>query len=239
MRSDHRPYWLHRVTRGFEAWYVRRFLAPQLDALGPDCRFAGARHIHFSGRNIRLGRDVHAFALPDRPIRLAVWQDDAHLGSIDVGDYSIINPGVRVTSAVEIRIGCGCMLAMDAYVTDADWHGLDDRALPPGNTGPVRLEDNVWIADGAMVAKGVTVGENSIVGARAVVTRDVPPNVVVAGGPARVVARLDSEARGLTRAAMFALVDYEPFEDARRRGELAGNTLIGWLRSVLAPRSTD
>jgi hypothetical protein len=131
------------------------------------------------------------------------------------------------------------MLAMDAYVTDADWHGIDDRALPPGTTGRVTLEDNVWIADGAMVAKGVTVGENSIVGARSVVTRDVPPNSVVAGAPARVVSELDPDARGFTRSVLFALVNYDEFERSQKREELEGNSLWGWLRSLIGPRQGD
>ncbi len=239
MRRDHRPYWLHRITRAYESFYVRRFIAPQLDAMGQGCRFAGPRHVHLSGPNISFGDDVHSLGLADRPVRLAVWRDPEHVGFIKVGDYSIINPGVRVTSAEGIEIGRGCMLAMDAYVTDADWHGIDDRALPPGTTGPVTLEDNVWIADGAMVAKGVTVGENSIVGARSVVTRDVPPNSVVAGAPARVVSELDPDARGFTRSVLFALVDYDEFEQSQKREELASNSLWGWLRSLIRPRRRE
>jgi acetyltransferase-like isoleucine patch superfamily enzyme len=53
------------------------------------------------------------------------------------------------------------------------------------------LERGAWIGDSAIVCKGVRVGENSIVGAGAVVTKDVPPNVIVAGNPARVVKKLD------------------------------------------------
>ncbi len=53
------------------------------------------------------------------------------------------------------------------------------------------LERGAWIGDSAIVCKGVRVGENSIVGAGAVVTKNVPPNTVVAGNPARVVKKLD------------------------------------------------
>ena len=49
------------------------------------------------------------------------------------------------------------------------------------------IERNVWIAAGATILGGVTVGENSVVAAGAVVTRDVPPNALVGGNPARVI----------------------------------------------------
>ena len=67
-----------------------------------------------------------------------------------------------------------------------DWHGV--------RTGPVRIGDRVWIGFGATVLRGVTIGEGSVIGAQAVVTKDVEPYVVVAGNPARVVRRLDREA---------------------------------------------
>ncbi|WP_225421336.1 DapH/DapD/GlmU-related protein [Levilactobacillus fuyuanensis] len=52
------------------------------------------------------------------------------------------------------------------------------------------MEQNAWIGAGATVLPGVTVGENAIVGAGAVVTKDVPANVVVVGTPARVLRRV-------------------------------------------------
>ena len=63
----------------------------------------------------------------------------------------------------------------------------------PGGSAPIVLERGAWIGDSAIVCKGVRIGENSIVGAGAVVTKDVPPNVIVAGNPARVVKKLDPE----------------------------------------------
>lgn len=55
---------------------------------------------------------------------------------------------------------------------------------------PIVIERNVWIATGATIIGGVTVGENSVVAAGAVVTRDVPPNSLVAGVPAKVIRAL-------------------------------------------------
>ena len=65
------------------------------------------------------------------------------------------------------------------------------RAWPASRAGvtakPIAIERNVWIAAGAMIIGGVTVGENSVVAAGSVVTRDVPPNTLVGGNPARVI----------------------------------------------------
>ena len=52
---------------------------------------------------------------------------------------------------------------------------------------PIAIEKNVWIAAGATIIGGVTVGENSVVAAGSVVTKDVPPNTLVGGNPARVI----------------------------------------------------
>ena len=67
---------------------------------------------------------------------------------------------------------------------------LDRPARPPLRTAPVIIKDNVWIGMGAVILKGVTIGENSVVAAGAIVSKTVPPNVVVAGNPAIVVKQL-------------------------------------------------
>ncbi|HZK80265.1 MAG TPA: type B chloramphenicol O-acetyltransferase, partial [Humisphaera sp.] len=51
----------------------------------------------------------------------------------------------------------------------------------------ITIGSGVWICAGAFIGPGVTIGDNSIVGARAVVTRDIPPGMIVAGNPARVI----------------------------------------------------
>ncbi len=52
---------------------------------------------------------------------------------------------------------------------------------------PITIADNVWLGGGSIVCPGVTIGENTVVGAGAVVTRDLPANVVAAGNPARIL----------------------------------------------------
>jgi maltose O-acetyltransferase len=52
---------------------------------------------------------------------------------------------------------------------------------------PVTIRDGVWIGGGAIICPGVTIGENTVVGAGSVVTRDLPPDVLAAGNPCRVI----------------------------------------------------
>jgi carbonic anhydrase/acetyltransferase-like protein (isoleucine patch superfamily) len=130
------------------------------------------------------------------------------------------------------------MLANGSYVTDSDWHTIHDRTVRDERATPVTIGDNVWLGDHSTVLKGVTIGENSVVAARAVVTRDVPANVVVAGNPAKVVKELDPERGFVTRMDYFKdPVELERFFDAINREVLAGNTLWRWLWSVVYPAS--
>ncbi len=56
--------------------------------------------------------------------------------------------------------------------------------------GKVTIKDNAWICIGAIICSGVTIGRNAVVAAGAVVTKDVPDNVVVAGNPARIIKKI-------------------------------------------------
>lgn len=221
-------------------WWARHFLVPQLDAAGEGLMVMRPWSVVTYGPGIRLGRFVQIVAERPRPVHLATWPGTDGGGRIDIGDFALVLPGVRIQSAAAVRIGRGCMLASEAYLSDADWHGIHDRTLEVGASAPITLEDDVWIGDGAFVGKGVTVGEGSIVGARAVVTRDVPPRTVVAGNPARVVRELGDEPV-VGRAALF---DTTATEMERRIAYLqylvlGENSVPGWLRASLRPRRGD
>ena len=232
MRRDHRPLWLKRWFDRANALYVDRFVRPQFDAVGQDLRVMWPRHLQISGPKISVGEHVHFMALPDKPVRLAVFEG---LGRIHIGNYSIVNPGVRISSAASIEIGHSCMLAMNCYLSDADWHDIHHRIFAPGNSEPIVLGNNVWIGDSALVTKGVTVGDNSIVGAWSVVTKDVPANVIVAGNPARVVKELDTSHLTLRKHLFTGAEPYEVFEADYYRRLLGGNSFLGWLRQWVMP----
>lgn len=236
MRRDHRPYWLKRLQDRYYHFLVSHFLAPQLDVVGNDFEVWHPRYLEISGPNIKIGNHVHVMALRDSPVRLSVFGGE---GAITIGDYCILNPGSRITSAERIEVGKGCMLAMNAYVTDADWHGVEHRAFSPGVTRPTRLADNVWIGDSAFVGKGVTVGENAIVGAYAVVTKDVPANTIVAGNPAREIGTVDAD-NIVGREFMFTgNVSFGDYLESVSKQALNSNRLTGYLSALLAPGKKD
>lgn len=236
VRKDHRPYWLKRATAAYNRLWTDHFLCPQFDAVGPGLRTTNGRHIEVQGAGVRVGRDVHMMATADRPIRFTSFPQKDTWGSIDIGDFSIVLPGVRMASAVSIRIGKNCMFANNAYISDADWHDVYDRTEAPGATGEVVLEDNVWIGDSAIVCKGVIIGENSVIGAGAVVSRSIPANVVAVGNPAVPVKDLDPTLIRKLRADLFNQdLSYEQYIDNFERWVLGPNRLATYLRSRIWP----
>jgi acetyltransferase-like isoleucine patch superfamily enzyme len=127
-------------------------------------------------------------------------------GKCTVGDFTLLN-GALVMAEERIEIGSHCLISWNVGIADSDFHPLepaqriiDSHALAPFfkhrpprpkiRTAPVIISDNVWIGMNAVILKGVTIGENSVVAAGAVVTKSVPPNVVVAGNPAVVTKQL-------------------------------------------------
>jgi acetyltransferase-like isoleucine patch superfamily enzyme len=153
----------------------------------------GIRGVVVCGPNISIGKDVVFVAADGYRTNLSSIKIGGIEGNITIGNNVLIMNGVRISSATSITIGDGCMLANFCYLTDSDWHDIHDRTSAPGGSAPIILERGAWIGDSAIVCKGVRIGENSIIGAGAVVTKDVAPNVIVAGNPARVVKKLDPE----------------------------------------------
>ena len=153
---------------------------------------------------------------------------------------ALYHPAPQSSSADSITIGDNCMFAADCYISDSDWHGLYNRLRPFRCSKPIVLEDNVWLGHGVKVGKGITIGENSVVAAGSVVVKDVPPNTVVGGNPAREIKKLNPNRRMLKREFMFR--DEERFfqmQDDLNRYVMGNNTLRGWIRHTLFPRKGD
>lgn len=111
---------------------------------------------------------------------------------ISLGKNVFINHGCSMLDAGGISIGDDVLIGPKVCLVTEN-HPLDPndrKALLPA---PIVIGKNVWIGAAVTVLPGVTVGENAILAAGAVVTKDVPANVVVAGVPAKVVKSLSSE----------------------------------------------
>ncbi len=240
MRKDHRPYWLKKTYLHFRAWYTQRYIAPHCDALGGHATFMKPWFTEVSGPNIRIGKCATVISEKYSPVKIGVWGHEPDSGAITIGDYVLISPGCRISACEHIIIEDSVMMANGVYVTDSDWHGIYNRVDRPKEKTPVHIKRNTWLGDGSTVLKGVTVGENSIVAANAVVTKDVPANVVVAGNPAVVVKHLDKEQGFKTRADFYRDPEsLDRFFDDVDKMVLTKNNFVNWLRVILSPNKGD
>lgn len=121
--------------------------------------------------------------------------------TIKIGDETEIGDNVSFRAYLGIDIGNKCLIASGVRIFDFNGHPISPQLreigwrrgafVPREEIKPVVIEDNVWIGENAVIQPGVRIGRNSIVSANSTVTKDVPPNVIVMGVPARVCFWLD------------------------------------------------
>jgi acetyltransferase-like isoleucine patch superfamily enzyme len=106
-----------------------------------------------------------------------------------------VNLGFQNTISVakSVRIGNDTIVAPGVQIYDNPSHPLSPgtrlrkESAPLDDAAPVIIGSNVWIGTRSMILRGVTIGDGAVVGAMAIVTKDVPPATFVAGKPARVI----------------------------------------------------
>lgn len=141
--------------------------------------------------NIVLGENVR-FGYEKSP---AFFSGYSHLEArtpettISIGDGTYLNNNCTIIAeGANIEIGKNCLIGQEVNILSSDFHGLRDRAKP--SKAPVTIGSNVFLGARSMVLKGVSIGNNSTIAAGAVVTKDVPPDTVAAGNPAKVIKEL-------------------------------------------------
>jgi acetyltransferase-like isoleucine patch superfamily enzyme len=102
--------------------------------------------------------------------------------------------GGVLCAAERITIGDNVTVGTNTIIVDTDFHPLDreKRRQQPsaGRTAPIVIEDDVFIGMNCLILRGVTIGHGSVVGAGSVVPKDIPPGVIAAKNPARIVREL-------------------------------------------------
>ncbi len=160
--------------------------------LGNRVEVVGRPHVYSHGGRIILGDDVRLWSRDreyisqNQAVRLFVATPEAR---IEIGARTSLN-GVSICASARVSIGQDCHLAAGTTIFDTHGHAHDhDQRIAGTRDEPqaVVIGDRVWIGLRVIVLKGVTIGDGAIVGAGSVVTRDLPPDSLCAGNPARVI----------------------------------------------------
>ena len=106
--------------------------------------------------------------------------------NITVGKNVFINMGCKFQDQGGIFIGDGALIGHNVVLATLN-HGISPDERHDLFPAPIHIGKNVWIGANATVLPGVTIGDNAVIAAAAVVTKDVPANVVVGGIPAKVI----------------------------------------------------
>ena len=118
--------------------------------------------------------------------------------TLTIGNGTFLGHNCAINVGKSVTIGNHVLIAGGVRISDFDGHPVDALDRRNGLTTPsdavagVVIGDDVWIGHGAIILKGVHIGARAIVGARSVVTKDVPSDTIVAGNPARFVKSIDS-----------------------------------------------
>ncbi len=111
--------------------------------------------------------------------------------NIKIGKNVWIQRGCTFMDRGGITLGDNVFIAPKVNLVTLN-HPLDPVKRSGTVCKPIVIEDGVWIGIDSTVLQGVIIGKNSVVAANSLVNRDVPPNVVVAGNPAKIVKRIDA-----------------------------------------------
>lgn len=142
---------------------------------------------HEAGEKIL--RDLLGGLGVDAIVRAPIQVDYGY--NITIGARTFINFGLTALDVVPITIGEDVQMGPNIQLL-APTHPLDsERRIAGWESGdPITIEDGCWLGGGVIVCPGVTIGTRSVIGAGAVVTRDIPPHSLAVGNPARVIRTL-------------------------------------------------
>ncbi|MBE9230873.1 acyltransferase [Cuspidothrix issatschenkoi LEGE 03284] len=168
------------------------FIQHGVELIGSSCIEIG------NGVNIFKGVRLDAKGHKHNRIYIQNWvtiERNVDIGSMDntsiyIGENTYIAPGVCIAGQGDIHIGKNCMIAANCGIY-ANNHVFTDLLLPIKQQGTTRegiiIEDDCWLGHGVTVLDGVKIGKGSIIGAGAVVSKNIPPYSIAVGVPAKVI----------------------------------------------------
>jgi len=173
-----------------------RYLAFRLNSSGGQVRTEGKLWINVPLRcdgsgQVTIGHRV-SIGFPPAPIigdGMVRLQARSKNAAIKVGAGTSLSNNIQVIAEASISIGERCLIGDGVLIMDSDAHNLsaagrhDEAPL----IAPVVIEDNVFVGSRVVILKGVTIGKDSVIGAGSVVIRSIPPGVIAAGNPAKVI----------------------------------------------------
>ena len=167
------PYSLSQRFSRYYAWFYTAWIAHNVrKMIGDYCLI---------GRNSHI--TAHEMPQYNTPVK------------ISIGDGCMFGPDMHITAVNSIRIGKNVRTGKSVLISDNSHGDPKDMALrniapnarPIYSKGAIVIGDNVWIGEKAAILAGVTIGEGAIIGANAVVTKNIPPYSIAAGIPARII----------------------------------------------------
>jgi acetyltransferase-like isoleucine patch superfamily enzyme len=156
----------------------------------------------FFNRKSRISSENKSNIIISRNVLMFGFLVSSNGGKISIGKNTSIRVGCKIFCAKRIDIGENVIFADNVIISDTNHHPThpEDRLMMMksgwgsnlwswkyADSKGIIIEDNVWLGQYSRVIKGVRIGKNSIVASNAVVTKDVPPNSIVAGNPAKIV----------------------------------------------------
>jgi acetyltransferase-like isoleucine patch superfamily enzyme len=164
-----------------EDWWIRPVTNPDNITIGEGSAIAPTAVLDGKGGPISLGQ--RCLVLPGAMLL-------PYGGFIRLGDDCSVNPYCVLYGQGGLTIGNGVRIAAQTVIIPSN-HVIDKPETPIYQLGITRegitIGDFVWIGCGVQILDGVTIGKNSIVAAGAVVTKDIPENVIAGGVPAKVI----------------------------------------------------
>jgi acetyltransferase-like isoleucine patch superfamily enzyme len=173
-----------RLMRPFGYYWGRIWnsgrVAAKIRGLDPTVQFDGCVSVIGTG-NVKIGEksrigDLAEFITHEQ-------------GLVRIGQEVRINRGATICAYKEVSIGDFTLIGEFVSIRDAN-HGIvagEQIRSQPHDAKPICIGADVWIGRGACILPGVTIGDGAVIGANSIVTKDVPPNTIAAGIPAKII----------------------------------------------------